>query len=155
MTFNIFNCPYPLQKNEILWSWHNWLVSNLSRFLKWKVPGTSQQSIKLLRKFLKIIAFGYVYKLVKFVDLISCGSKNTYSKMHPASCFNTHHDVTDFVYHGMVNNTKTWTSWKCNITFPQNKKILNLHLRWHILRSYCFVAGATFKNVKSSTCQLE
>ena len=32
-----------------------------------------------------------------------------------------------------------------NITFLQNKKILNLGLRWHILRSYHFVAEVTFK----------
>ena len=40
---------------------------------------------------------------------------------------------------------KTWITWKRNITFLQNKKILNLCLRWHILRSYHFVTEATFK----------
>ena len=29
--------------------------------------------------------------------------------------------------------------------FLLNKKILNLHLRWHILRSYCFLAEVTVK----------
>ena len=30
--------------------------------------------------------------------------------MHSVSCTNTHYDVTDFVDHGMVKNTKTWIS---------------------------------------------
>ena len=44
--------------------------------------------------------------------------------MHLVSCTNTHHDVTDFVDHGMVENTKTWISREQKITFPRNKKIL-------------------------------
>ena len=39
-------------------------------------------------------------------DFTSRGSKY-YSKMHPVSCKNTHHDVTDLVTHGIVKNTKT------------------------------------------------
>ena len=70
-----------------------------------------------------------------------------YSKMHLVSCTNTHRDVTDLVNHGMVKNTKTWISWEWNITFLRNKKILNLCLRWHILRSYRFVAEVTFNNI--------
>ena len=65
--------------------------------------------------------------------------------MHPVSCANTHHDVTDLVHHGMVENTKIWISWVRNITFLQNKKIINLCLRWQILRSYHFVAEVGFK----------
>ena len=68
-----------------------------------------------------------------------------YSKMYPILCTNTHHDVTDLVNHGMVKNTKTWISWKRNIIFLRNKKILNLCLRWYILRSYRFLAEVTFK----------
>ena len=30
--------------------------------------------------------------------------------MHPVSCSNTHHDVTDLVNHGMIKNTKTGIS---------------------------------------------
>ena len=45
----------------------------------------------------------------------------------------------------MVKNTKTWISWERNIIFLRNKKILNLCLRWHILRSYHFVAEVTLK----------
>ena len=44
----------------------------------------------------------------------------------------------------MVKNTKTWISWKWNIIFLWNKKILNLCLRWNILRSYCFLVEVTF-----------
>ena len=65
--------------------------------------------------------------------------------MHLVSCTNTHHDVTDLVNHGMVKNTKTWISWERNIIFLWSKKILNLGFRWHILRSYRFLAEVTFK----------
>ena len=75
-----------------------------------------------------------------------------YSKMHLVSCTNTHHDVTDFVDLGIVKNTKTWISSERNITFLRNKKILNLRLRWHILRSYCFVVQVTFNSFFSKQC---
>ena len=65
--------------------------------------------------------------------------------MHPVSCTNIHHDVTDLVNHEMAKNTKTWISRERNITFLRNKKILKLCLRWHILRSYHYVAEVTFK----------
>ena len=65
--------------------------------------------------------------------------------MYLASCTNTHCDVTDSVNHGMFKNAKTWISWERNIIFLRNKKTLNLCLRWHILRSYHFVAEVTFK----------
>ena len=66
-----------------------------------------------------------------------------YSKMNPVSCNNIHHDVTDLVNHGMVKNTKTLISLEQNIIFVWIKKILHLHLKWHILRSYHFIAGLT------------
>ena len=69
-----------------------------------------------------------------------------YSKMHLVSCTNTHRDVTDLVNHGMVKNTKTWISWERNMIFLRNKKILTLCFRWHILRSYRFVAEVTFNS---------
>ena len=65
--------------------------------------------------------------------------------MDLVSCANTHHDVTNLVNHWMVKNTKTWISWEWNITFLWNKKIVNLCLKWHILRSYRFVVEVTFK----------
>ena len=40
--------------------------------------------------------------------------------MHPVSCTNTDHDVTDLVNHGMVKK------WKITL---RNKKILNLCLQ--------------------------
>ena len=49
--------------------------------------------------------------------------------MHPVSCTNTHHDVSDLVNHEMVRNTKTSLSRERNITFLRNKKILNLCLK--------------------------
>ena len=67
--------------------------------------------------------------------------------MYLVSCTNTHHDVTDSINHGIVKNMKTWISWERNIIFLRNKRILNLCLRWHILRSYRFVVEVTFENV--------
>ena len=66
--------------------------------------------------------------------------------LSPVSCTNTHCDVTDLVNYGMVKNTKTWIFWEQNILFLWNKKILNLCLRWHILRSYCFAVKVNFNN---------
>ena len=43
--------------------------------------------------------------------------------MHPVSCTNIHHDVTDLVNHGIVKNTKI--EYLENGTFLRNKKILN------------------------------
>ena len=65
--------------------------------------------------------------------------------MHLVSCTDTHCCITDLVNHWMVRNTKTWISWEQNIIFLQNKNILNLCFRWHILKSYHFVAEVTFK----------
>ena len=75
-----------------------------------------------------------------------------YSKMHPVSCANTHHDaIIDLVNHRMFTNTKTWISWEWYITFPWNKKILNLRLRWHILRNYHYIAEVTLINWMQKT----
>ena len=84
---------------------------------------------------------------------MSCGSKD--SKMHLLSCINTHCEVTDLVNHGMIKNTKTWTSWERNIIFLWSKKTLNLCFRWLILRSYCFVAEITFKSSSFVECFLQ
>ena len=70
--------------------------------------------------------------------------------MYLVSCTNTHCDIIGSVNHGIVKTTKTWISREQNIIFLQNKKILNLYLRWHVLRSHCFVAEIIFKQ----TCRL-
>ena len=49
----------------------------------------------------------------------------------------------------MVKNTKTWIPQERTIIFLWNKKILNLCLRWQILRSYRFVGEVTFKESKN------
>ena len=67
------------------------------------------------------------------------------SKTRPVSGTNTHHDVTDLVNHRTVKNIKFWMSQERNITFLWNKRILNMCLRWYILRSHRFVAEVTFK----------
>ena len=82
-------------------------------------------------------------RLPKFDDLISCGSKDIYLKMHPVSWADTHHDVTDLLNHRMVKMQKV--KHRENGTEFFNKKVFNLCLRWHILRSYWFVAEVTFE----------
>ena len=74
--------------------------------------------------------------------------------MYPVSCTNTHHGITDLLNHE-IKNTKTWISWEWDITFLWNKKILNLYLRWHILRSYCFVAEVTCKYMSLNLLHLQ
>ena len=103
-----------LFENKKDWNhWHNWLLSNWSRLLNWKI--------------------GDWWVVVQKI----------YSEMHPVSYTNTRIDVTGLVNHGMVKKTKTWKSWERNITFLRNKKIFNLSFRWHILRSYGFEADVT------------
>ena len=71
-----------------------------------------------------------------------------YSKLYLVSCTNnTHRDVTDFANHGMIENRKTWISWERNIILLCNKKNFNMCLKWHILKSYNFVVGVTFKKI--------
>ena len=129
-------------------SWPKWLLSNWSKLLNWKGPEKAQ-ILHNIKRFLKIIVLVYNYGLftlftVKFGDLIVV-VQMIYWKIHPVSCTNTHHDATGLVHHGMVKNTKIWTSWKRNGTFLRNKKILNLCLRWNILKSYRFVEEVTFQ----------
>ena len=61
--------------------------------------------LQIVQRFLKTIALVYSYQLAKFGDFMSFGSKDVF-KMHPVSCANTQHGVTDLVNHGMVKNTK-------------------------------------------------
>ena len=129
----------PFQTNETLESLHNWLLSNWGRLLNWKGSGTpnclkSSWYSYISIKWSSVANVAYLWVLVQKI----------YSKMQPVSCTNTLHDVTDLLNHGMVKNTRTGISWEQNITFLRNKKILNLCLKWHILKSYRFVAEVTF-----------
>ena len=60
---------------------------------------------------MEIIALPYIHQLVKFGDSVIYSKdimvQKIYYNMHPVSCTNTHHDVTDFENHGIVKNTKT------------------------------------------------
>ena len=105
----------------------------VSRLLNWKGPRSQPQSSKLFKRFLKIITLCLSINWPCLVTLWVVIQKIC-SKMHPVSCTNTHHDVTDLVNHEIVKNTKTWISWEWNITFLQNEKIPNLCLRRHILK---------------------
>ena len=42
-----------------------------------------------------------------------------YSKMHPVSCTNTHHDFTNLVKHWMVKNAKIWIFREQNFPIKQ------------------------------------
>ena len=125
-------------KIETLESWDNWLLSNWSRFLNWKDLELSTSPPNCSKDSRKVFALVFVCQLAKFDDLMSCGSKDILKKC-TVSCTTTHHDITDLVIHGVFENTKNWILWEQNITFLWNKKVLNLFLRWHILRSYLFV----------------
>ena len=84
---------------------------------------------------MKFFALAYIYQLAKFGDFMSCGSKDIFKNV-PCLMYKSHHDVSDLVNHEIVENTKTLISLVRNIIFLQNKKIINLCFRWHILRSY-------------------
>ena len=58
---------------------------------------------------------------INWLTLMSCYSKDIFFWI-PVSFTNSHHDVTDLVNRGMVENIKTWISWEPNITFLSNKK---------------------------------
>ena len=112
------NDPYSLfQKNETLKSWNKWLLSNWSRLLNWKGPGTYPQSSKLFQRFLNIIALACINQLAQFGDLMSFGSKNIFEHIfeHLVSC--THLDVTDLVNHEMVKNAKSLNNLKTEHNF--------------------------------------
>ena len=85
----------------------------------------------------------YLYLLIGLTEWVVV--QQIYSKMHPISYTNIHHEVIDLVNERMVKITQNWVSWKRNIIFLRNYKILNLCLRWHILKSYRFVAEVIFK----------
>ena len=145
MAFTILIIPYsPFQKSETLESWQNWLLSNWSRLLNWKELELSPSPPNCLKDSWELLPFlisiSWTSLLTQWVV-----AQKIYSKMHPVSCTNTHHDITDLVNLGIAKITKTWIPWEWNITFPKNKKVLNQCLRWHILRSYHFEAEVTFK----------
>ena len=141
--------PYLLfQKNGTLESWHNWLLSNQSRFLNWKGPGTYPESSRLFKRFLKITVLAFLYKYICIYIYIYILAGQVWwlnelwlkryiqnASCLMCSCANTHCDVIDLVNHGMVKNTKIWISWERNMTILWNKKILNLCLKWNILKS--------------------
>ena len=112
-----------------------WIEKDLE--LSHSLPNCSKDSWKLLPLFRSI----NWPSLVIYRDAVW----KIYSKMCPVSFTNILHDVIDLVNRGMVKKTRTWISWEWNITFLQNKKILNLCLRWHILNGYRFIAEVTFK----------
>ena len=53
-------------------------MSNWSKFLNCKGPGTYPQSPKLFKRLLKTIALPYINQLAEFGDLMSCGSKDIF-----------------------------------------------------------------------------
>ena len=101
-------------------------------------------SWKLLLLLISINWPNLVTEWVVVQKCCGCGSKK-YSKMHPVSCTDTHHNVTDFVNHGMVKNTKTWISWKRKTFSLRSKKIhfwlIIMLLVWlHQSSNSCFVS---------------
>ena len=128
MTFTIFKCPL--------------FTFQLDQVAKLKRTRTLAPVLQIVQKIPENYCpcFYLSISQVWLQYLMSRGSKDIFK--HAPSCTNTHHDVTDLVNHGMV---KTWISFEQNIIFLRSKKILNLCLRWYILRSYRFVVVVTFK----------
>ena len=118
------------------------MLSNRNRLLNYKGPGTYPQISKLFKRFLKIITLAYIYQFVKFADFMSCDSKYIFKT---ATLFHVLILIMASQINGMVRNTKTWISWERKIRFLQNKKIINLYRKWHILISYRFSTEVTFK----------
>ena len=87
---------------------------DMTTFNSWQLPFLNvqyspfqkPQSSKLFKRFLKINVLVYIYQLVMFVYLMSCGY--------------IHHDM-GLVNQEMVENTKTWISGEQNITFIKIK----------------------------------
>ena len=100
------------------------------------------------------IVSAYIDHLAKFLGLMSYDSKDIFKKCTLSYVLSrvlctvlcTHRDVTDLEIQGMVNNTKTLVSRKLSIIFLRNKRIHNLYLTWHILRSYHFLVEVTFND---------
>ena len=109
MTFTISKRPlFTFSKNEILEPSHNCLLSNWSRFLNWKGPATWPQSSKLFKRFLKIISLTFICGQVRWLN-------EMWLKRYIQKCT---------LSHGMLKNTKTWTSWEWSITFLQIKILI-------------------------------
>ena len=70
--------------------------------------------------------------------------------MHPVSCTNTNHDVTDLVNERMVKNTKTLISSEGNIPFLRNKIFFKGYLRYKMITSQN-VPSEVSQNVPSET----
>ena len=88
-------------------------------------PNYSKDYLKLL---LMLISINWPSLVASWVVV-----QKIYSKMYLGSCTNDHCDVTDLVNHGMVKNTKAWTSWEQNIMFLRNKKNINLWEVWEVI----------------------
>ena len=123
--FNSWHSPFiiipytPLHKSEILESWRNWLLSNWSRSLNWKGPGTYPQSSKLFKRLLPLLISISCLSLVTHWVVV----ERIYSKTHPFSCTDTHHNVTYLVNHVIVKKTKTLMPCNRNVTSLINEKI--------------------------------
>ena len=131
------------RKYETLETWQILLLSNWSRLLKWKRSGTYPQSYKSFRRLQKNISLAYI----KFCVVV----QKIYSKIHPVSCTNTYHDVTDFVNHGMIENRKPWICRERGITFLWNKQSLNLCLRWSIFEKSLVFSAAPLAALSASS----
>ena len=142
----VLSCFYsPFQKNKTLESWHNCLFINWSRLLDWKGPVYNLTPVlQIVKKIMKNFTLVYIHELTKYGDLMIFISKNIF-KNAPCLMYWYSSWRHRFGNHGSVENTKTWISAEQNITFLRNEKSLNVYLKWHILRSSCFVAKVTFK----------
>ena len=105
MTFTILIVSYlPFQKNESLESWIivYWVIGAGCQIEKdLKLSHNPPNSSKIPENY----CLAYIYQLVKFADLWVVVQK-IFSKTHPFSYTNTHHDVINLVNHGMIKIQK-------------------------------------------------
>ena len=95
---------------------------------------------KLFKRSLKFISLAYIYLLLKFCGLMSCGSKDIFKN---APYYHHVLYATDLINMGWLKIQNIEYLENRTELFYKTKKIINLWLRWHILKSYCFVAEVT------------
>ena len=125
-------------------------MSNWSRLLNWKGPGTypsPPNRSKISEKYCPCL-----YLSTDQVWWVNELWLKRYIQKWTVLCTNTYHDVTYLVNHRMVKNKKTWIPRERYINFLWDKKIVNLCFKYHILSSFCFVAEVIFKGLHKTFC---
>ena len=118
-------------------------MSNYSRWLNWKDLEHSSSSPSYSK-----ISENYCPCLYLSIGQV-CWLYKLWFKRYIHKCIQSH--LLIFIMMSQIwqivwsFKRQVWISWEQDINFQGNKKIVNMCLRWHILRSYCFVVEVAFK----------